>query len=133
MSKKMKSILTLLIPSLIATWLIPGPLAVAVAEEWTQFRGPNGSGVSVTTGLPEQFGPEKNVIWKTPLPPGHSSPVLTHDRIFVTAYEKANSEQQTANRLHRLKTGKKGRAYQVHRIGKLNEFGPTKPYEFCNL
>ena len=67
----------------------------AVAEDWPQFRGPNGSGVSVSTGLPEVFGPEKNVVWKTPLPPGHSSPVLTRDRVFVTAYakEKAISSQ----------------------------------------
>ena len=64
-------------------------------EEWSQFRGPNGSGVSATTGLPEEFGPTKNVVWKTTLPPGHSSPVLTKDRIFVTAFEK--SSQQTAN------------------------------------
>jgi outer membrane protein assembly factor BamB len=67
----------------------------AAAEEWSQFRGPNGSGVSATTGLPEEFGPAKNVVWKTALPPGHSSPVLTRDRIFVTAYEK--NKQQTAN------------------------------------
>jgi len=57
-------------------------------EEWSQFRGPNGSGVSATTGLPETFGPAKNVIWKTALPAGHSSPVLTKDRIFVTAFDK---------------------------------------------
>ena len=56
-------------------------------EEWSQFRGPNGSGVSATTGLPETFGPAKNVIWKTALPAGHSSPVLTRDRIFVTAHD----------------------------------------------
>jgi outer membrane protein assembly factor BamB len=70
----------------------------AVAEDWPQFRGPNGSGVSASTGLPEVFGPEKNVVWKTPLPPGHSSPVLTRDRVFVTAYEKekASSSQQSA-------------------------------------
>jgi len=70
----------------------------AAAEDWPQFRGPNGSGVSVSTGLPEVFGPEKNVVWKTPLPPGHSSPVLTRDRVFVTAYaeEKAVSSQQSA-------------------------------------
>ena len=69
----------------------------AVAEDWPQFRGPNGSGVATSTGLPEVFGPEKNVVWKTPLPPGHSSPVLTRDRVFVTAYskEKAASGQQT--------------------------------------
>jgi outer membrane protein assembly factor BamB len=56
-------------------------------EEWSQFRGPNGTGVSATTGLPETFGPAKNVIWKTALPAGHSSPVLTKDRIFVTAHD----------------------------------------------
>jgi outer membrane protein assembly factor BamB len=79
--------------------LIAATLAatVASAEDWPQFRGPNGSGVSASTGLPEVFGPEKNVVWKTPLPPGHSSPVLTRDRVFVTAYEeeKANAGQQS--------------------------------------
>ena len=70
----------------------------AGAEEWPQFRGPNGSGVSVSTGLPEVFGPEKNVVWKTPLPPGHSSPALSRDRVFVTAYakEEASGSQQAA-------------------------------------
>jgi len=58
------------------------------AEDWSQFRGPNGTGVSTTTGLPTEFGPNKNVVWKTDLPPGHSSPVLTRDRIFVTAHSK---------------------------------------------
>ncbi|HEV8202725.1 MAG TPA: hypothetical protein VGP98_00730, partial [Pyrinomonadaceae bacterium] len=57
-------------------------------DEWSQFRGPNGTGVSETKGLPSEFGPNKNVVWKTPLPPGHSSPVLTHDRIFVTGHNK---------------------------------------------
>lgn len=64
---------------------------VAAVEDWLQFRGPNGSGVSASTGLPAEFGPNKNVIWKTALPPGHSSPVLTKNRIFITAYEKTNS------------------------------------------
>ncbi len=47
----------------------------ASTEEWSQFRGPNGTGVSATTGVPDAFGPSKNVLWKTELPPGHSSPV----------------------------------------------------------
>lgn len=63
-------------------------LPTFASEEWTQFRGPNGTGVSNTTGLPQEFGPTKNVVWKTELPPGHSSPVLTSDRIFVTAHTK---------------------------------------------
>src|SRR5262245_28065073 len=61
-------------------------LPSVLAEEWTQFRGPNGSGVSTSTGLPLEFGPKKNVVWKTELPAGHSSPVVTRDRIFVTGH-----------------------------------------------
>ncbi|HET9713904.1 MAG TPA: PQQ-binding-like beta-propeller repeat protein [Pyrinomonadaceae bacterium] len=63
-------------------------LTGTVSDEWSQFRGPNGTGVSETKNLPTEFGPNKNVVWKAALPPGHSSPVLTHDRIFVTAHEK---------------------------------------------
>ena len=54
--------------------------------QWTRFRGPNGTGVATSANVPVEFGPEKNVAWKTPLPPGHSSPVLTGDRIFLTAH-----------------------------------------------
>jgi outer membrane protein assembly factor BamB len=57
--------------------------------DWPQFRGPNASGVSDATNLPVQFGPSKNVIWKTDLPPGHSSPVLSADRVFVTAFDSS--------------------------------------------
>ena len=73
---------------LVAFVLVICALTNAVADDWTQFRGPNGSGVSPTTGLPTEFGPTKNVVWKTDLPSGHSSPVLTKDRIFVTAHDK---------------------------------------------
>jgi len=58
----------------------------AAQDPWSRFRGPNGTGVAATTGLPTEFGPERNVLWKTPLPPGHSSPVLTATRIFLTAH-----------------------------------------------
>ncbi len=54
-------------------------------DGWSRFRGPNGSGVSTSTRLPSEFGPEKNVVWKTELPFGHSSPALTRERIFLTA------------------------------------------------
>ncbi len=59
--------------------------ATCAAADWPRFRGPNGSGVAETTGLPVEFGPDRNVIWQTALPPGYSSPVLAGDRIFVTA------------------------------------------------
>src|SRR5215210_2113939 len=56
-------------------------------DDWSQFRGPNGTGINNSTGLPTEFGPQKNVVWKTTLPPGHSSPVLGRDRIFLTGFE----------------------------------------------
>jgi outer membrane protein assembly factor BamB len=95
MSKAKKTILALSIASSISSLALTNPSVAArkaiegaVAEDWSQFRGPNGTGVSATTGLPIEFGPEKNVVWKTALPPGHSSPVLTRNRIFVTAHTK---------------------------------------------
>ena len=55
---------------------------------WAQFRGPNSSGLAEDChGLPTEFGPTKNLIWKTELPPGHSSPVLTSEAIFLTAFQ----------------------------------------------
>jgi len=64
--------------------------ATALAGDWAQFRGPNSSGLADTRDLPVRFGPQENVIWRTPLPPGHSSPVLTQDRIFLTGYDEQN-------------------------------------------
>jgi outer membrane protein assembly factor BamB len=57
------------------------------AQDWFQFRGPNGTGISNTTGLPVQFGPQSNLIWKASIPAGHSSPVLGRSRVFLTAFE----------------------------------------------
>lgn len=62
--------------------MLSGALA---AENWPQWRGPNSQGISKETQVPTEWGPQKNVAWKTPLPPGHSSPVVWNDRIFVTA------------------------------------------------
>lgn len=59
----------------------------AGAEDWSRFRGPNGSGVIDASGLPVRFGPGENMEWKTPVPFGHSSPVVKRGRIFLTAAE----------------------------------------------
>jgi outer membrane protein assembly factor BamB len=74
--------------------LLVAPTLVARADpDWIRFRGPNGSGISSAKGVPTEFGLErpgattaKNLVWKLPLPPGHSSPILWKDRIYLTAY-----------------------------------------------
>ena len=62
-------------------------MRAADPAEWSRFRGPNGTGISSSTGLPAEFGPSTNVVWKAAVPAGHSSPVLTTAQIFLTAYE----------------------------------------------
>ena len=60
----------------------------AAAAGWSQFRGPNATGIAVTAKTPPiEFGPDKNVLWKTAVPAGHSSPVFWGDRIFLTAFD----------------------------------------------
>jgi outer membrane protein assembly factor BamB len=60
--------------------------AAARASDWPQFRGPNGSGRPANDApLPAELGPTTNVLWKTALPPGHSSPVVAGDRVYLTA------------------------------------------------
>ena len=55
------------------------------AQEWTRFRGPNGSGISTAEGIPVSWTP-KDYRWKTRLPgSGISSPVAWGQRIFLTA------------------------------------------------
>jgi outer membrane protein assembly factor BamB len=62
------------------------------AADWPQFRGPNCSGIAVPEGpLPTDIGPDRHVMWKTELPPGHSSPAIVDDKIFLTAVRDKES------------------------------------------
>lgn len=59
---------------LLPTCLIAASTAAEAAVSWPQFRGTNCSGIGVPgTAPPIQFGPERNVLWKTTIPHGHSS------------------------------------------------------------
>lgn len=56
-----------------------------LAENWPQWRGPKNDGHSSEKGLPSEFGPEKNLVWKFQTPgPGESTPCVWEDRIFFT-------------------------------------------------
>jgi outer membrane protein assembly factor BamB len=71
--------------SILVATLLTMPLAAAPVD-WSRFRGPNGSGLSEATRIPTEFGPDRNVIWRLPLPQGHSSPILFENRIYLTAF-----------------------------------------------
>ena len=59
----------------------------SIAAQWPRFRGPNGSGVSETDKPPSTFGPSSQRLWQAPVPPGHSSPSIWNDYIFLTGVE----------------------------------------------
>jgi outer membrane protein assembly factor BamB len=54
---------------------------------WPQFRGPGGSGIAEGQKPPVEFGPDKNVQWKVPVPSGLSSPIVAGDKLILTAFE----------------------------------------------
>lgn len=62
------------------------------AQEWTRFRGPNGTGISQAKTIPTVWT-DKDFNWKVSLPGvGHSSPVLWGEKIFVTSADETASK-----------------------------------------
>src|SRR5687767_5583554 len=59
---------------------------LAAAEDWAGWRGPRADGTVSDSGYPLAWTATTNVRWKTPIPgTGHSSPVVSKGRVFVTA------------------------------------------------
>ncbi len=68
-------------------WTALGSLG---AQEWSRFRGPNGSGECDADGIPASWG-EKDYLWKVKLPgTGHSSPVAWDHRVYATSSDDAD-------------------------------------------
>jgi outer membrane protein assembly factor BamB len=62
--------------------------SVSQAEDWSRFRGPDGSGVAgQSETIPATWSANANLGWKTELPgPGASSPIVVGGKVFVTCY-----------------------------------------------
>ena len=70
--------------SLCALALLPH---MVLAENWPQFRGPDGLGISQEQDLPITWSETKNVVWKTAMPGyGSSSPIALDGKLYVTCY-----------------------------------------------
>jgi outer membrane protein assembly factor BamB len=60
-------------------------LSLIPIQDWPQFRGPTGQGISDERNLPLTWSETKNVRWKTAIPGrGWSSPVIQGDRLWLT-------------------------------------------------
>jgi len=60
-------------------------------EQWSRFRGPNGSGIVAEISIPSTWT-EEDYAWKRKLPgEGHSSPVFWDERIFRPGSNQGNT------------------------------------------
>lgn len=63
------------------------------AEDWSQWRGPDRDGTATGPSWPETLT-ENNCsqIWRVPLGPSYSGPIVTSDRVFVTETKDKTTE-----------------------------------------
>jgi len=79
------------LPTIQLAWLLRVIVSLLLsiqvfAEDWPEFRGSTGQGVSGERGLPLTWSETKNVRWKVAIPgKGWSSPAILGDRIWLTA------------------------------------------------
>lgn len=70
---------------LLAATTLLAAVSAAPAQNWTRFRGPNGTGISDLKGIPATWSPG-DFVWKVTLPGvGHSSPVIWKNKLFITS------------------------------------------------
>jgi outer membrane protein assembly factor BamB len=104
-------------------------MAQVRADSWPQFRGPNGAGrPDHEHKLPTRIGPDQNVLWKVSVPPGHSSPVIHGERIYLTAVRDKDLLTLALGR----KTGKplweaKAPYQQLEKIHKIGSYAQSTP------
>jgi outer membrane protein assembly factor BamB len=61
--------------------------AMAAADDWSNWRGPEQTGVSRERGLPDSFSPDpeakdSNVLWRAPYG-GISTPIIQNGRVYI--------------------------------------------------
>src|SRR6185436_14003401 len=74
------SLALLLLVSVFLLHALPLPSA-----DWSNWRGPNGLGVSAEKTLPLHWSKTQNIAWSATLPgKGASSPIVVGDRVYIT-------------------------------------------------
>ncbi|MEX2317452.1 MAG: PQQ-binding-like beta-propeller repeat protein [Pirellulales bacterium] len=75
--------------------------ALSQAQDWPQFRGPGGNGISKDANAPATWDSETNIRWKIEVPgSGWSAPVVVKGKVFITTAVPTDSED--AESAHRF-------------------------------
>jgi len=90
--------------ALAAAW---HPLATTAlpVQGWLNWRGPEQTGVSRETGLPDKVDPQ-NPLWRADFP-GQSTPVIANGRLYIMGYLGEDADLQEGVACFDAETGKK--------------------------
>jgi outer membrane protein assembly factor BamB len=117
---------------ILSSWVVVGFIALvapARAQEWTRFRGPNGTGLSDAKSIPTTWT-ESDYRWKLKLPgKGHSSPVIWGDKLFVLSADPTSAQRYVLR--VQTDTGKivwqKDYASDTHALNGRNSYASSTP------
>lgn len=92
---------------LVPTLILLSLSACLSADDWTQFRGPNGQGTAATSEAPIKFDLKQGLVWRTPIEgSGWSSPVCGNGKIWLTtSTTTAASEAERQRKLAKVELG----------------------------
>ncbi len=69
-------------------------LTHSAAEDWLHWRGPIGTGASLTAKPPIQWSENENICWKVAIPGlGSGSPIVVGNRVFVVSAVPVDGSQ----------------------------------------
>lgn len=90
-----------------AVWAANFPALTAPINGWLAWRGPDQTGMSRETGLPDKVDP-KNPLWLADFP-GQSTPVIANGRLYIMGYigEAIDPDLQEGVACFDAETGKK--------------------------
>lgn len=112
--------------------LMAGTVASGIlAEDWPAFRGPMNDGISAEKGLPRSWGPNENILWKSPLPgESNGSPVVSKGKVFVTSAVEQGKKRSlhcfdgATGKERWVKTVEFGQVMPTHQT---NQYGGSTP------
>jgi len=110
----------------------PSDTTRANEPNWPQFHGPDGLGIAPDNQTyPTELDMSRNLLWKTEIPRGHSSPCIWEDRIFITASSGKKLETICIDRGNgEIKWRKSVEAEKLEKINGSNSHASSTPV--CN-
>jgi outer membrane protein assembly factor BamB len=94
------------------------------AQNWPQFRGPDGQGHAAEGNVPFEWGESRNVAWKVPVTgAGWSSPVVADGKVWITTATEGRDASLRALAFD-VQTGKELVNVQVFPVRGRNAINP---------